>query len=190
MSSHKRQIFERLIDEVRRSQNATDRFDQAVADALGLNRTDMRCLDVLQREGRLPAGRLAQATGLTSGAMTTALDRLERAGFARRIDDPGDRRRVLVELTPRVRRDAERYYSEHLAQSERLYRRYTLQQLELLLEFVRDGREFNERQATRLERRNRARHDRPTAGRDERSRAPLAPSLRAPVQGENSRPNS
>ena len=51
MSRDKRQVFDELIDEVRRSQTATDRFDQAVADALGLNRTDMRCLDVLEREG-------------------------------------------------------------------------------------------------------------------------------------------
>ena len=78
--------------------NATDRYDQAVADAIGINRTDMRCLDVIQREGPVPAGRLADETGLTTGAITTVLDRLERAGFARRTRDPADRRRVLVEL--------------------------------------------------------------------------------------------
>src|SRR3979490_3402685 len=100
MSSRKRKVFEELIYEVRRSQAATDRFDQAVADAIGLNRTDMRCLDVLSREGPVTAGRLAEATGLTSGAMTTALDRLERAGYARRTRDATDRRRVLVEATP------------------------------------------------------------------------------------------
>jgi DNA-binding MarR family transcriptional regulator len=102
VSRHKRHVFEELIDEIRRSQNATDRFDQAVADALGMNRTDMRCIDVLQREGPVTAGRLAEATGLTTGAMTTALDRLERAGYARRTRDAADRRRVVVELTPKV----------------------------------------------------------------------------------------
>jgi DNA-binding MarR family transcriptional regulator len=155
MSRDKRQVFEELIDEVRRSQNATDRFDQAVADALGLNRTDMRCLDVLEREGPVTAGRLAEATGLTTGAMTTALDRLERAGYARRTRDLADRRRVLVETTAQAR-DAGRYYSEHAAQSERLYQRYTEAQLEMLLEFVRGGREFNERHALGLEQQNRA----------------------------------
>lgn len=155
MSRHKRQIFEELIDEVRRSQNATARFDQAVADALGLNRTDMRCLDVLEREGSVTAGRLAQATGLTSGAMTTALDRLERAGYARRVRDASDRRRVLVEATAKTQRVAERFYGEHAAASERLYRRYSETQLELLLQFVRDGREFNDGQAARVEQENR-----------------------------------
>src|SRR6266540_2243925 len=125
MSSRKRQIFEELIDEVRRSQNATDRFDHAVADAIGLNRTDMRCLDVIDREGPVTAGRLAEETGLTTGAITTVLDRLERAGHARRVRDPGDRRRVLVELTPEARRHAGSYYAEHAALGERLYQRYT-----------------------------------------------------------------
>jgi DNA-binding MarR family transcriptional regulator len=153
----KREIFDELIQEVRRSQNATDRFDSAVAEALGLNRTDMRCLDVLQREGPVTAGHLAEATGLTTGAMTVALDRLERAGYARRVRDSGDRRRVLVELTPDLLEAAAGFYGEHIAMSERLYQRYTLDQLELLLEFVGDGRRFNDRRAAELEQRNRAR---------------------------------
>lgn len=153
-SSHKRELFDQLVDEVRRSQNATDRFDQAVADALGLNRTDMRCLDIIHREGRVPAGRLADATGLTSGAMTTALDRLERAGYTRRVPDPGDRRRVLLELVPDASPGTPDFYEEHAAHAERLYRRYTEPQLELLLEFVREGRELNEREAAQLEQRN------------------------------------
>ena len=159
MSSHKRQVFEELIDEVRRSQSATARFDQAVADALQLNRTDMRCLDVLEREGSVTAGRLAQATGLTSGAMTTALDRLERAGYARRVRDASDRRRVLVEITPHAIQEAGRFYSEHEALSERVYQRYSEKQLELLLQFIREGREFNEGHAERVEQQNRQRRD-------------------------------
>jgi DNA-binding MarR family transcriptional regulator len=157
MSSHKRKLFEQLVDEVRRSQSATDRFDEAVADALGANRTDMRCLDVLQREGALSAGALAEETGLTSGAMTTALDRLERAGWARRVRDSQDRRRVLVEITPRAAEDTWRYYGEHAELGERLYDRYTEDQLELLLGFVREGRVFNEQHAARVERENRER---------------------------------
>lgn len=157
MSRQKREVFDELIDEVRRSQLATDRFDQAVADAIGLNRTDMRCLDVLQREGPVTAGRLAEATGLTSGAMTTALDRLERGGFARRVRDAGDRRRVLVEATPEALKGATSFYGGHVAMSERLYQRYTEAQLELLLEFVRSGREFNELRAAEVEQQNRQR---------------------------------
>lgn len=151
MLNDKRQVFAELLDEIRRSQNATDRYDQAVADALGLNRTDMRCLDVIDREGPVPAGRLADAAGLTSGAITSALDRLERAGYARRVRDAHDRRRVLVELTDEARRRAQGFYTDHAALSELLYARYTREQLHMLLEFVRVGREFNERAAAELE---------------------------------------
>jgi DNA-binding MarR family transcriptional regulator len=156
MSSNKRKVFEELIYEVRRSQNATDRFDQAVADAIGINRTDLRCLDVIQREWPVAAGRLAEQTGLTTGAITTVLDRLERAGYARRVRDPNDRRRVLVEPTPDALEGAGDLYAEHIALSERSYQRYTEKELALLLEWVREGRELNEREAARLEARMRA----------------------------------
>ena len=150
MSSHKREVFDQLLAEVRGSQNATARFDQAVADAAGLNRTDMRIIDALDQEGPVPAGRLAEVTGLSSGAMTTALDRLERAGYARRARDTGDRRRVLVELTEQAQTVHE-FYAEHAAYAERLYQRHSLEQLELMLQMFRESREFNERRAAELE---------------------------------------
>jgi DNA-binding MarR family transcriptional regulator len=151
--SHKRELFEELVYEVRRSQAATDRYDEAVADAIGINRTDLRCLDVIQRDGPVPAGRLAADTGLTTGAITSVLDRLERAGFARRVPDPNDRRRVLVEVRPAAMQGG--FYEEHAALGERIFRRYTEAELELLLGFVREGRELNEREAAKLEARTR-----------------------------------
>jgi DNA-binding MarR family transcriptional regulator len=152
-----------LVNEVRRSQSATARFDQAVADAVGLNRTDMRCLDTLEREGAVSAGRLADATGLTSGAITTALDRLERSGFARRIADPSDRRRVLVEMLPAARERLHRFYAPHAELSESLFRRYTREQMELLRDFARAAADFNERHAAEIERQNRERQPAATA---------------------------
>jgi DNA-binding MarR family transcriptional regulator len=102
LSRDSREIFAELVTEIRRSQNATARFDRAVADAVGLNLTDMACLDFLGLQGPLTAGRLAELTGLSSGAMTAALDRLEHAGYAVRRRDSGDRRKVLVELTAKA----------------------------------------------------------------------------------------
>jgi MarR family transcriptional regulator, organic hydroperoxide resistance regulator len=87
--------------------------------------------------------------------MTAALDRLECWSYVRRVRDTGDRRRVLVEITPQASHEARRFYVAHAAQSERLYQRYSKQQLELLLEFVREGRELNEAQARRLEQQSR-----------------------------------
>jgi DNA-binding MarR family transcriptional regulator len=148
VSSRKQQLLAELTNEVRMSQNATDRFDQAVADALGINRTDMRCTDILEREGAVTAGYLAEATGLTTG---TVIDRLEQRGFARRVRDPHDRRRVLVELTDQARENGRAFYSEHARYAQRLVRRYTEDELQLLLGFVRGGRELNERRAAEIE---------------------------------------
>ncbi|HEY4258905.1 MAG TPA: MarR family transcriptional regulator, partial [Schlesneria sp.] len=71
-------------------------FHQSVADRLGLNVTDHKCLDFLLLDGPLTAGELAQRTSLTTGAITSVLDRLERVGFVQRQPDPNDRRRVIV----------------------------------------------------------------------------------------------
>lgn len=151
MSSKKREMFNRLLWEVRASQNATDRFDQAVADTIGLNRTDLRLLDLLDQEGRLTAGQLAERSGLSAGATTTAIDRLEQAGHARRVRDTDDRRRIYVEATEQAQQNGSRFYGEHAALAEELYHHYTEEQIGLLVEFVQRGREFNERKAAELE---------------------------------------
>jgi len=72
---------------------------QAVADRLSLNITDYKCMDFIAHFGPMTAGKLAELSGLTTGAITGAIDRLEKAGYARRVDNPRDRRSVIVELT-------------------------------------------------------------------------------------------
>jgi DNA-binding MarR family transcriptional regulator len=151
MSSRKRRLFDELMAEFRASQNATDRFDQAVADTLGLNRTDLRVIDIVEREGRLTAGQLAERTGLTTGAVTTVIDRLEEAGYARRVRDTEDRRRVFVEVTDETRRLGDTFYKEHAALGDSFYKRYSEAEIELLLSVTREGREFNDRKAAELE---------------------------------------
>jgi DNA-binding MarR family transcriptional regulator len=72
-------------------------FQDAVAKWGGLNGTDLQCASLLMSEGPATPGELAERTGLTAGgAITTAIDRLERAGFVTRDRDPNDRRRVIV----------------------------------------------------------------------------------------------
>src|SRR5918997_2875361 len=75
-------------------------FNQAVADRLGMNPTDLQCLNMLLEAGPVAAGRLAEETGLTTGAVTGVIDRLERAGYAWRERDPKDKRRVAVHPPP------------------------------------------------------------------------------------------
>jgi DNA-binding MarR family transcriptional regulator len=90
-------------------QRSTDAFDDAVANALKLNRTDLRCLDLLFG-GPASAGELAAATGVSLSATTTMLDRLQKRNFVRRVPDSVDRRKVLVEMTEEGLAAAGRFY--------------------------------------------------------------------------------
>ncbi len=71
---------------------------QAIADNLHLSLTDYKCLDILACFGSMTAGKLTGMCGLTTGAVTGVVDRLERTGYVKRVDNPIDRRSVIVEL--------------------------------------------------------------------------------------------
>ena len=137
-----------LSDEVRANQRSTDVVDELVSQLMGINRTDSRCMDILDQHGSMSAGDLAEASRLTTGAITAVIDRLERAGYARRVPDPSDRRRVLVELTPKAYAAAYELMVEPLKE---LYApvaaRYSDDDLRLLIDFTRQGRELQERHA-------------------------------------------
>jgi DNA-binding MarR family transcriptional regulator len=93
----RRELMAAVLRAVRKESSQAALFSAAVAERLGLAGTDVECLEVLQDEGRLTVGRLAELTGLTTGSATRMIDRLEQAGYVRRVPDPTDRRRVLVE---------------------------------------------------------------------------------------------
>lgn len=101
-----------LVDSLRASQTASDMMDEAFCDFLGINRTDGRCIDVIDRRGRLTAGELAREVGLTTGAVTALIDRLEAAQLVQRKSDPRDRRKVLIELTPDAKKLAADIYGQ------------------------------------------------------------------------------
>jgi DNA-binding MarR family transcriptional regulator len=131
--------------------------DEAAAEAIGVNRTDSKCIDILEQHGRMSAGELARQSGLTTGAVTAVIDRLERLEYVRRVADPADRRRVLVELTPRLQRMIEALMGPLGDAGFPLIDRYSDEQLELLIEFTRIGREIQERHAAWLRERLRER---------------------------------
>ncbi|EPG64760.1 MarR family winged helix-turn-helix transcriptional regulator [Leptospira wolffii] len=94
------EIHESLSMTMREMSSISTLFSQAVADKVGINSTDMESGDFLNIYGPMTAGKLAELTGLTTGAVTGVIDRLEKARFARRVPDPDDRRKVLVEPLP------------------------------------------------------------------------------------------
>jgi DNA-binding MarR family transcriptional regulator len=93
------EIIQAINEKFREMSTETIMFHQAIADILGLHVTDHKCLDYIYRFGAMPAGRLSELTGLTTGAITGIIDRLEEAGYVRRTNDPKDRRRTIVEPT-------------------------------------------------------------------------------------------
>jgi DNA-binding MarR family transcriptional regulator len=97
--SKQEETIQAIIQKHRDMSTETIMFHQNVADALGLHITDHKCLDLIRQYGAMPAGRLAELTGLTTGAITGIIDRLEKAGYVRRANDPKDRRRTIVEPT-------------------------------------------------------------------------------------------
>ena len=139
-----------LFEEWRLLGAANDVADQAVADYLGINRTDARCLEIIERLGGATAGRLARESGLSTGAVTTVLDRLERSGLARRTSDPEDRRRVVVEITPAARRANEVLYRPLVEAATEQMLRYSEEELALLREYHRASRALTEAHAERV----------------------------------------
>lgn len=147
----KRDLVEELIREFRVSGSQDNAFDNLAAERLGVNETDLHCLNLIENSGGLTAGELAARSGLTNGAITGVLDRLERAGFARRVADSADRRRVNVRVTPAFYDHAERIWGP-MAEDWRstLAKRFTIDELERILDFLRATVEIGHRQLDRL----------------------------------------
>lgn len=139
---------ERLIDDVGTElgelRRTADRLDEAVATQFGLNRTDLRCIGILYRRGRVTAGELAEESGLTPGAITTVLDRMERNGYANRVADPTDRRRVLVTSTAATRELGARVYGEVELAGRAQLEELQADQVEVIRDYLRGIREFYE----------------------------------------------
>lgn len=116
-------------------------YSQAVASRLDVNSTDLECLDHIVLHGPMTAGHLARATGLTTGAITGVVDRLERAGFATRATDPTDRRKVLVKALPAVARRIAPLFEPMGRAATKALSGYSDEELALLLRFLTDARE-------------------------------------------------
>jgi DNA-binding MarR family transcriptional regulator len=112
-------------------------FNQQVADRVGLGISDGQFLTLLQQNGSLTPGRLAQLSGLSSGTVTGVLDRLERSGFVRRERDPNDRRRVIVSLDEeRIGREIAPHYAGQAEQLASVLEHYDVTELATIGDFL------------------------------------------------------
>ena len=137
----KEDLIGRVIGRLREMELASDLLDDAAAARMGLNRTDHRAMDVLERESPITPSRLAELCGLSRGAVTTVIDRLERAGYARRTPDPEDRRSVLVEMTPEARERAMGIYGPIGERAFAAFQRFTVAELETVERFLQTASE-------------------------------------------------
>jgi DNA-binding MarR family transcriptional regulator len=152
MSRDSRQeLIGRLIAAYRANTSQEGAFDALAAAKLGISPSDLRCLDLVQASGGMTAGELANASGLTTGAVTAVIDRLERAGYMRRVRDGVDRRKVNVEVTPRHYEEAGKIWAPLMEDwLKTLSARFTAQELRTITEFLESATELGERHANRI----------------------------------------
>jgi DNA-binding MarR family transcriptional regulator len=145
------ELLEQLAMAGRASSVATVMFHTAVAAKQGLSASEEKALDLLERSGPLTAGELARRSGLAPASVTGLINRLEQKGFARRIQNPSDRRSILVEV------DVERMYARvaplfanWVRSLEELYAGYSDEQLEVILHFLTEAARRQQEATTRL----------------------------------------
>ena len=138
MASHtsRTQLLRELDETLRKVGAQSVLISDLVATRVGLNSTDLECLDLLYLAGVTTAGTLARHTGLTTGATTAVIDRLERAGFVRRRRDTEDRRRVLVEVMPSSAGRIQPLYALLASRLAQLNKRYGDGQLATVVDYL------------------------------------------------------
>jgi DNA-binding transcriptional ArsR family regulator len=123
-------------ESLRRTSSFMHLMSQAAAERIGINPTDLNCLNILSLGGELTAGQLAQATGLTTASITGVVDRLEEAGYVRRERDASDRRRVVIHLiVDPVLRDVVTVFAPMIAAWKKIADAFTDEELEFILGF-------------------------------------------------------
>jgi DNA-binding MarR family transcriptional regulator len=135
------QLLTALRDAGRAHSEATVVWHAGIADAVGIHPTDYKTMSLLQRQGPMSAGAIADTTGLTTASVTALINRLERRHFVRRAHDPADGRRVIVEITSEgVDTFAPFFQAPELAQ-HRLFAPYTTDELQVIHDFLRRSTE-------------------------------------------------
>ena len=132
-------LMRNLVEAIKAFQDAVDLFDTTAATRLGINTTDLRCLTVLNDRGPLPASKVAQSLGITKGATTTALDRLEKAGYIERCVNAEDGRSFLIGLTAYGQREITAIWNPMRVQGQANMEEYSERELRLLMRFFTES---------------------------------------------------
>ncbi len=139
----RRDLLATLDRKVRETSAYSSLLSSVVAQRLGITINDIECLDILHLNGPMSAGKLAETTGLTTGAITGIVDRLVKAGFARRDADPADRRRVIVRVDALVGKRVAPLYESLARKSLALLSGYSDKELAFLIDhFIRSSEQL------------------------------------------------
>lgn len=158
-----RNSIESVLRSLRRVNLQGSFFGQTVAIRFGLSESDVEALELLIDTGAATAGRLSELMGLSSGAVTRVIDRLEQAGYVRRVPDPADRRRVVVELVPEKMAAVEATMARYGEKSATEMRRYSDADLAVINDFLTRMAEITRDEANAM----RDAPDRPSEGPSE-----------------------
>ena len=136
----KRKVIEAIVANLRAMDGDVDRLDEVAANRLGIHRADFHCLDIVSRGRAITPGQLATELGLTTGAITALLDRLEKARYLRRRRDRHDRRRILIEPSKRARAKVRPILTGVVTAANRALRLFRMSELRVILRFLNQNR--------------------------------------------------
>src|SRR5688572_24562438 len=137
----RREILDELARVGREHSDATVLFHASIASLLDLHPTDYKVLGILERMGPLTAGEIARRSGLANASVTNLIDRLEHKAFVRRVADPVDRRRVMVEAIADRLTSARSLFASTRRSLARLYDRYSDHDLSVIADFLHHNAE-------------------------------------------------
>lgn len=151
-TSKRHELLNRLWDLGRIVSTQTVFLHQAIAQTVGLNATDMKCIDLIlsEPEGLMTAGKLSEMTGLTTGAITHILDRLERRKFIERVRDTQDRRKVFARVLPKSLEPLVPRYEALGNAYMALAEQYRNEQLQLICDYMEKASQVTTREWAKL----------------------------------------
>ncbi len=154
----RRELLSKLWDLGRTMSTQTVFLHQAIAQSVGLNATDTKCIELILREPErsVTAGWLSNMTGLTTGAITHIIDRLEKRQFIERVRDPQDRRKVLIRVRPETLKPLVPKYESVGNAYISMVEQYSNEELQLICNYLEKTAELSKRELARIVAANRA----------------------------------
>jgi DNA-binding MarR family transcriptional regulator len=150
------ELLAAVLREVRRMTAQSVLISEAVSERFGLSSTDLECLDLALLSGGATAGEFAKVTGLTTGAITGVIDRLERAGYVRRERDPSDRRKVVVRARRSMTHRIAPIYDSLKREMTALWSQYSDEQLVLIFDWLTKSCDLAVQEIAKLQSKNAA----------------------------------